>query len=65
MGNRCDLTQKSDGETVTVCGIEMPITVACDIHCEHKHSDVALTDLLNDYIMLNQSVSLSVSKDRR
>lgn len=49
-----------DEETVTVRGIEMPVATADQIYHEHKYCDVQLTDLLNDYIMLNPSVSLSV-----
>lgn len=45
---------------VAICGVDMPVTVADELLAEHEQSDAELNDLVNDYIMLNPSVSLSL-----
>lgn len=47
---------------VSICGIDMPVTVADELLAEHEQSNAELNDWVNDYIMLNPSVSLSLDQ---
>lgn len=54
----------AESNSETVCGLDIPESVATQLRQEHERRDVALVDLLNDYLMLHPSVTLSV-QDRR
>lgn len=51
----------SKQETETVCGLDVPVVVAERLQREHKRRDVDLSDLVNDYIMLDPSVTVTVT----
>lgn len=53
----------SETEMETVCGMDVPTSIAEQLREENKRRDDELEDLLNDYIMLN-SVTLTAT-DRR
>lgn len=45
---------------VSLCGVDMPAEIADELLVEYEQCDAELNDLVNDYIMLNPSVSLSL-----
>lgn len=59
------MSECCDGDDITcarveICGIDMPVTVADELLAENEQCDAELTDLVNDYIMLNPNLSISL-----
>lgn len=57
-----DLDEAEEGETVSICGVEMSIADALEIWSQQQKTGASLNDIINDYIMTNP-VTLSLQTD--
>lgn len=64
MSECCEDIEEWRAERVEVCGVEMSVKTANRLYHKAQNSDAPLHDLLNDELMLNQSVTLSLHEDR-